>query len=82
MIKVTTNEELLETVADIAYNAGLVHFYSGDSRQDVQLYVQWAREFEAKNIDTDWEADPFRDYIIAIDQFTKYKIAEFIEDHK
>jgi len=38
---------LLETVADIAWLAGRVRHHRGDSREDVQTYVSWAREFEA-----------------------------------
>jgi hypothetical protein len=37
---------LLETVADIAYLAGAKRYHSGDSREDVQTFIEWAREFE------------------------------------
>lgn len=39
---------LCEVVADIAYIAGALKFYSGDSREDIERMITWAVEFEAQ----------------------------------
>ncbi|MBI2270450.1 MAG: hypothetical protein HYU69_08865 [Bacteroidetes bacterium] len=64
-------QKLLETVADIAYIAGQMKFYSGDSRADISNFIYWANEFEKKNLKTNWEE---ANYILAIQEFAKEKI--------
>jgi hypothetical protein len=39
---------LLEAVADIGFLAGACRYHSGDSRQDVADFIQWAQIFESK----------------------------------
>lgn len=65
------NQKLLETVADIAYIAGEMKFYSGDSRADVSELIYWASEFEKRNSKTNWDEV---NYILAIQEFAKEKI--------
>lgn len=64
---------LLETVADIAYLAGVARYYSGDSRADALRFIDWAQEFEASEYDKD-------DYIGEIERFTARKIKETEND--
>ena len=67
------NYKLLEAVADIAYYAGQMKFYSGDSRDDISEYIRWAKEFEDFHSETNWDEHTI-DYIWAIEEFTKNKI--------
>lgn len=69
------NEKLLETVADIAYQAGQLKYFSGDSRADVSEFIQWASQFEKENQKTDWGKN---DYLLAIENFTSKKIANVV----
>ena len=70
--------KLRESIANIAYIAGVQHYYSDDSVQDVNDFISWAEEFEKINCDR-CEDDDF-DYLIEIDEFTHDKIREKIED--
>ena len=65
---------LCEAVADIAHTAGLCKFYSGDSREDIALFIEWAQEFERLNEGIGWGKD--RDYIDEIDKFAADKLKE------
>ena len=71
---------LLETVADIAWLAGRVRHHRGDSREDVQTYVSWAREFEAgRTVLPDgteqYPGEPGQqEYLSAIETFTTAKL--------
>lgn len=75
---------LLEAVADISQMAGASGFYSGDSRQDIKLYIQWAIEFEKIHLGVKWGQDetmpdgkkfPFdSDYMLAIEKFAELKL--------
>jgi hypothetical protein len=67
---------LQETIADIAYQAGVMHFYSGDSRADVRLFITWAEEFEKLRAE-DADGNPVyngQDYMTAIEEFTTAKL--------
>ena len=65
-----------EVVADIAYQAGVTHYYSGDSREDISQFIAWAHEFEDKHKDTEWDGGEGTDYMIAIEEFTCAKLKE------
>jgi len=62
--------KLLEAVADIAYAAGHAGFTTDDSREDVQLFIQWAQEFE-----TTFD-ERGQDYMESIDDFVAKKMNE------
>lgn len=68
-----SNNKLLETLADIAFQAGERHFFTGDSRADVSEFIRWVEEFERVNRDTDWN---FSDYIVEIEKFTSNKMRD------
>ena len=78
---------LLEAVADVTETATHQKFYSGDSRQDIQLYIQWAIEFEKHHLGVEWGVSETLpdgskmkygiDYMEAIEEWTNEKIAEF-----
>ena len=63
--------KILETIADIAYIAGYHKYYSGDSRLDASLFIEWANEFEKMHKNKDWEQ---AGYISLIEEFTENKI--------
>lgn len=66
------SRKLLETVADIAYNAGVQNLFDEqDSREIIMDLVDWAREFEKIHAETDWGE---KDYMIEIENFYKDKI--------
>jgi hypothetical protein len=62
-----------EAIADIAYIAGYMRYYSGDSRADMEDFIYWANQFEQLNENTDWEE---RDYMIEIEDYANKKINE------
>ncbi len=52
-------EDVYEALADIAWAAGHAHYHAGDSRADVVSFIEWAKEFTALHVNTDWSvADP------------------------
>lgn len=70
---------LMETVADIAYMAGVVRYDSGagDSRFDISQFIKWAEEFEAM-LQVDEQGNETYggdDYLTAVEKFAKSKIA-------
>jgi hypothetical protein len=65
------DNKLLEALADIAYLAGQKGFFSGDSRNDINEFITWAKEFEAVHEDTNWDEV---DYLTAIEAFTENKL--------
>ena len=75
---------LLEAVSDVTNIACGRDFYSGDSRQDTQLFIEWAIEFEKLHLGVSWGEDeklpsgkplPYGiDYMEAIELFTSEKI--------
>lgn len=67
------NQKLLETVADIAYQAGEQNFFTGNSRADISEFIRWAKQLESENVNTDWDLN---DYILAIEAFAKARIEE------
>ena len=66
------NQNLLETVADIAYQAGSKGYYSGDSRADVINFVWWAKEFERIHEHTNWGEE---NYMLTLETFTDDKLS-------
>ena len=70
----------LETVADIAYQAGVIQFYSGDSRADATMFINWAREFEKSRVWSDGKESYFgKTYMDAIEEFTEAKLRAAVE---
>ncbi|WP_018667218.1 hypothetical protein [Bacteroides gallinarum] len=68
------NRKLLETVVDLAYNAGAENLWEGrDSRAVVSDIIRWAGEFETRHAGTDWDTG---DYLLAVDGFYKEKITD------
>lgn len=65
------DNKLLEALADIAYLAGQKGFFSGDSRNDINEFILWAKEFETIHDETDWDE---QDYHTAIEAFTLNKL--------
>lgn len=63
--------KLLETLADIAYQAGQQGYYTGDSRADVNSFIHWAREFEKRHACTDWD---IKNYMLEIGQYVAAKL--------
>lgn len=61
-----------ETLADIAYYAGHRRFRTGDSREDAQVVINLAREFDKLHAETEWGIDV--DYIAEIDSFAKFEL--------
>lgn len=70
-----TEYSLLEAVADITMMAKSQDFYSGNSRQDVELIIMWAKEFEAKYKNEVWGLKI--DYMDTIEAFAIEKMKEF-----
>lgn len=68
-----------EALSDIAYTAGSHKFYSGDSRQDIALFIQWAQEFVLLYQDETYWND--HDYVETIHDFAIMKIKYFIKDN-
>lgn len=65
------SRKLLETVADIAYNAGVQQLFDGqDSREVIMNLIDWAREFESIHAETNWDE---KDYMMEIESFYKDK---------
>jgi len=60
-----------ETIADLAYLAGVKQFYSGDSRTDIKLFISWANEFEGIHKNTDWNEV---DYMLEIESYADSQI--------
>lgn len=71
-----SNPTIQETIADIAYAAGIYGYYSGDSRADMQTFIHLAEQFEKKYKDVDWEDLPkdHLDYMEAVDAFAKEEL--------
>ena len=68
------NRKLLETVVDLAYNAGADKLWDErDSRAVVSEIIRWAGEFETTHAGTDWAEE---DYLLAIDRFYQEKISD------
>ncbi len=62
-----------ESLADIAFLAGKLQYYSGDgAREDIAAFIEWAYEFETLYPDADYWTD--NDYIDTIEEFTTNKI--------
>lgn len=67
------NKKMNETIADISYIAGCRRYYSGDSRIDMSVFINWAKEFEEVYKNEVWED---RDYMLEIEAFANQKINE------
>jgi len=63
--------KLHETIADLAYLAGVKQFYSGDSRADISMLISWAKEFEVTHKHTDWNVI---DYMLEIESYVERRI--------
>lgn len=65
---------LNEAVADIAFRAGEKKYYSGNSREDMDNFIEWAKEFEALNHDAEWGVNTENDYIDEVLAFADAKM--------
>ena len=65
------DDKLLETVADVAYIAGKNGYFTGDSRADISEFIRWAKLFEEKHKNTNWDQ---KDYLILIEEFVEGRI--------
>lgn len=64
---------LLEATADIAYIAGEKQHYSGNSREDIATFIEWAKEFEELHHGEVW-GEGIEDYPDAIRNFAIDKL--------
>ena len=73
---------LNETIADIAYQAGVANFYTDDSRADIHTFIGWAEEFEkARQCDEAGVESYFgEEYMTAIEEFTMAKLQAAMQD--
>lgn len=62
-----------ETIADIAYLAGVYGYYSGNSRADMQTFIHLAEQFEKQYASIDWE-DSDLDYMGEVENFAMQKL--------
>lgn len=75
MAEIERLQKMQETIADIAYMAGTHHYYSGNSRTDMQTFIHLADKFEEQYKDVDWDAiakeddDDVPDYITSVEEF-------------
>ena len=73
------NKKMNEAIADISYIAGHRRYYSGNSRIDMSVFINWAKEFEDMNKYEVWEE---RDYMLEIEAFANQKINESRKNNK
>lgn len=71
------NRKLLETVADIAYTAGEVGYFSGDSRADISEFIHWAKMFQEEHKRTNWDEV---DYLLTVQEFVEDKLKAAMEE--
>lgn len=62
-------QTIYETIADIAFYAGEYGYYSGDSRADMQTFIDLADKFEKKYAGVDWD-EYEKTYLEAVTDFT------------
>lgn len=78
------NKKIYETIADIAYTAGVHRYYSGDSRADMQTFINLAENFELLYDGIDWNDGVYLnehnipDYMEAIESFVKHNLTLII----
>jgi hypothetical protein len=75
-----TNKEiysLCEAVADISYIAAERKYYTGNSREMVSMFIEWANEFERMHKKIEWGVNSHLDYIESIYHFTIFKINQW-----
>jgi hypothetical protein len=75
-----TNEKiysLCEAVADISYIAAEENYRTGDSRQMVSQFIEWANEFEKLHKNIEWGVNSPLDYIESIYYFAIFKINQW-----
>jgi len=63
------------SIAHVSYLAGLQHYYSGSAEADVNQFVQWAKEFQESNTETELP------YMEEIEVFTIKNIVERMRSH-
>jgi hypothetical protein len=67
-------DSLNESIADISQMAGHYGYYSGDSRADIQLFIDLAKEFESIHKDRVWGITDDKDYMEEIEKFALRKL--------
>ena len=72
----TDATRLHETIADIAYIAGVYRHSSTDSRADMHSYVSWAHEFELLRVVDAGGNETYNgtDYMSAVEAFAENKL--------
>lgn len=65
---------LCEAVADISFLAGEEKYYSGNARQDMADFIEWAKEFEKINEGIEWGVNSEKDYQDAVTEFAYAKM--------
>lgn len=81
MKKLTDNSIIrlfAEALADITQQATAADFKTGDSREDISQFIEWAEEFERIYSMEDWIE---KDYIETVDNFTILKMMEYNNKH-
>ena len=68
---------LCEAVADISYIAAKENYRTGDSRQMINQFIEWASEFEYLHKHIQWGINSPLDYILSINYFTLFKINQW-----
>ncbi|MEJ7823374.1 MAG: hypothetical protein WKF85_13710 [Chitinophagaceae bacterium] len=68
---------LCEAVADISYIAAKQNYRSEDSRDMINQFIEWAKEFEYLHKHIQWGVNSPLDYIESIDYFTLFKINQW-----
>jgi hypothetical protein len=63
----SAESKLHEAIADIAYMAGQMGYYTGDSREDISHFIYLAEKFEREH-DFDWDESE-RVYMLEIEDF-------------
>lgn len=76
MVEMTDTElqNMLEALADIAYDCGRRNFRIPDSRANMQLMIDWAKDFHYLHRGRDWSDGM---YIEMIEQYTADKITGY-----
>lgn len=67
-------EVMMEVLADISYVAGEHGFSTGDSRLDVSLFIEWAKEWADRIYDKDV-------CYLSTYKFAYQKIADYCEEN-
>ena len=68
---------LCEAVADISYIAAKEDYRTGDSREMISQFIEWAKEFEYLHRNIEWGINSDLEYIDSIYYFTIFKVNQW-----